>query len=51
VFSINGSLINNSVEFILENNSTLYYQNLSSGMYLLSIEWNRKKVYKKFIIE
>lgn len=51
VFSINGSLIYNTVEFILENNSTLYYQNLSSGMYLLSIEWNRKKVYKKFIIE
>jgi hypothetical protein len=51
VFSVNGSLIYNTVEFILENNSTLYYQNLSSGMYLLSIEWNRKKVYKKFIIE
>jgi hypothetical protein len=51
VFSVNGSLIYNTVEFILENNSTLYYQNLSSGMYILSIEWNRKKVYKKFIIE
>jgi hypothetical protein len=50
VFSINGNLIENSVVYVTDKNVTLTYPKLASGTYILSIEWNRQKVYKKFVI-
>ena len=50
VFSINGSLIDNRVAYVTDKNITLDYLSLASGTYILSIEWNRQKVFKKFVI-
>lgn len=50
VYSINGNLIENSIAHVEENKVNLNYSNLASGTYILSIDWNSQKIYKKFII-
>ena len=50
VFSINGNLIDNTVVYVTDKNVTLTYPKLATGTYILSIDWNRQKVYKKFVI-
>jgi uncharacterized protein (DUF1501 family) len=50
VFSINGNLIENSIVYVTDKNVTLTYPKLASGTYILSIDWNRQKVYKKFVL-
>jgi hypothetical protein len=50
VFSINGSLIDNRVVYVTDKNITLDYLSLASGTYILSIEWNRQKAFKRFVI-
>jgi len=50
VFSINGSLIDNRVAYVTDKNITLDYLSLASGIYILSIEWNRQKAFKRFVI-
>ena len=50
VYSINGNLIENSISHVEENKVNLNYSNLASGTYILSIDWNGQKIYKKFII-
>ena len=50
VFSINGSLIDNRVAYVTDKNITLDYLSLASGTYILSIEWNRQKAFKRFVI-
>jgi len=50
VYSINGNLIENSIAHVEENKVNLNYSNLASGTYILSIDWNGQKIYKKFII-
>lgn len=51
LFSINGSLIENQILFVNDKNCKLEYSHLSSGTYILQIEWNRNKVHKKVIVE
>lgn len=51
VYSINGNLIENSIAHVEENKVNLNYSNLASGTYILSIDWNSQKIYKKFIIK
>ena len=50
VFSVNGSLINNRVVYVTDKNIILDYLTLASGTYILSIEWNRQKAFKRFVI-
>ena len=50
VYSINGNLIENSIAYVEENKISLQYSKLVSGTYILSIDWNSQKIYKKFII-
>ena len=50
VYSINGNLIENSIAYVEENKISLQYPKLVSGTYILSIDWNSQKIYKKFII-
>jgi hypothetical protein len=50
VFSINGNLIENSIVYVTDKNITLDYLSLASGTYILSIEWNRQKAFKRFVI-
>jgi len=50
VYSINGNLIENSIAYVEDNKINLNYSKLASGTYILSIDWNSQKIYKKFII-
>ncbi len=51
VFSINGSLLENTVAHVTKNQITLHYPKLIEGNYILSVDWNRQKIFKKFIIQ
>lgn len=51
VYSINGNLLENSIAYVKDNKISLHYSKLVPGTYILSIDWNSQKIYKKFIIK
>ena len=51
VYSVNGTLVENTIVYVTDQKITLHYPKLTLGNYILVIDWNRQMVYKKFVRE
>ena len=50
IYSINGSLVSNTIVYVTGTTTTLELNYLASGTYILAVDWNGKVVYKNLLL-